>query len=430
MPTGYPGVVSAATPANPLAGLALPQPTSTGSLDLSNIKPTNTGNVSLADAIAKARTSAGVRPERYSQRRSRSRSPRREGGQPEGYNPFRDERRSEVRRASPGRGRSATPPRGAYAGASFPLGAAPETAGESTEVIVVEKSSVGLIIGRNGENLKRVEAEFGARVQFMADTGETTRKCKITGTPQQRADAITDIFRTAQENPKRNQQAQAVNSNGDPPLREGERSVQIMVPDKTVGLIIGRRGETIQDLQERSGCHINILGENKSERGLRPVNLIGTYEASEKAKQLIMEVVESDTRIGQQQQQGLPPIPPVSHSPYGPPPTGYNPYGPPMPQYGQPPAPAYGQPPQDQKTEEKIFVPSEAVGMIIGKGGETIKAMQASHGCKINVSQPQGSDIQREIGLIGTTSAKEGAKRDIWDKVNTVVSPEFLTRRL
>lgn len=55
---GYPGVVSAATPSNPLAGLALPQPTNSGSLDLSSIKPANSGTVSLADAIAKARGSA------------------------------------------------------------------------------------------------------------------------------------------------------------------------------------------------------------------------------------------------------------------------------------------------------------------------------------------------------------------------------------
>ena len=56
------------------------------------------------------------------------------------------------------------------------------------------------------------------------------------------------------------------------PPRDNEKSTQIMVPDKTVGLIIGRGGETIKDLQERSGCHVNIVGENKSINGLRPVN--------------------------------------------------------------------------------------------------------------------------------------------------------------
>ena len=38
-----------------MPGFTLPQPTSTGSLDLSGVKPSNTGSVSIADAIAKAR---------------------------------------------------------------------------------------------------------------------------------------------------------------------------------------------------------------------------------------------------------------------------------------------------------------------------------------------------------------------------------------
>ena len=50
--------------------------------------------------------------------------------------------------------------------------------------------------------------------------------------------------------------------------------------------------------------------------------------------------------------------------------------------------------------------------------------MQNSTGCKINVSQPVGRDIEREIGLVGTRHAVEMAKRAIMDKVDAVVSPE------
>ena len=42
-------------------------------------------------------------------------------------------------------------------------------------------------------------------------------------------------------------------------------------------------------------------------------------------------------------------------------------------------------------------------------------------GCKINVSQPQQPDVQRQIGLVGSHSAIEEAKRAIWEKVDTVV---------
>jgi far upstream element-binding protein len=172
--------------------------------------------------------------------------------------------------------------------------------------------------------------------------------------------------------------------------------MQIMVPDRTVGLIIGRGGETIRDLQERSGCHVNIVGEQKSVNGLRPVNLIGSREAAAKAKDLIMEIVESDSkslaskdRAPAQRDSGRD--------------GGYGGGG--------------------EKINDSIFVPSEAVGMIIGKGGETIKDIQSTTGCKVNVSPSSGpGEVEREIGLVGTRDAIERAKRAIEDKVEAVVS--------
>lgn len=46
-------------------------------------------------------------------------------------------------------------------------------------------------------------------------------------------------------------------------------------------------------------------------------------------------------------------------------------------------------------------------------------------GCKINVSQPQQPDVQRQIGLVGSRAAIEEAKRAIWEKVDTVVCHSF-----
>jgi far upstream element-binding protein len=63
------------------------------------------------------------------------------------------------------------------------------------------------------------------------------------------------------------------------------------------------------------------------------------------------------------------------------------------------------------KASDSIFVPSEAVGMIIGKGGETIKDIQSTTGCKINVSPKSGPDeIEREIGLVGSRDAIDAAE--------------------
>lgn len=224
---------------------------------------------------------------------------------------------------------------------------------------MIDSALVGLVIGRQGENLRRVEQDTGTRIQFITgpDTSGPQRQCKITGNPRARMDAKREIYRIIDENggnpPKEAAPAPNRGSGGrggqnkggnQPALREGENSIQIMVPDRTVGLIIGRGGETIRDLQERSGCHVNIVGENKSINGLRPVNLIGSAQAAARAKELILEIVDSDTKnLSQQQGQ----------------------QGPPQRDSGRGAGPdSYG---GSDKQNDTIHVPSEAVGMIIGK---------------------------------------------------------------
>lgn len=412
---------------------AYPQPSSSGGVDLSSIKPVNSGTVSLQDAIAKAKAVAAannIAP--YEQRppvyggaddrsadgrhwgRDRSRSPRRDNFRD--ANPYRDERREDRPARDYGhhaRDRSYSPgPRGRQAGGAFsPRGAnsarqrSPLRAGadDDSETMEIEASLVGLIIGRQGENLRRVEGETKCRVQFIAPTNpdEKFRQCKITGPRARRAEAMTQINRIIEDSGMGAIARAGLDRGGPRPpvpdrggvanLKDGEDCLQIMVPDRTVGLIIGRGGETIRDLQERSGCHVNIVGESKSMNGLRPVNLIGPYAAAAKAKEMIMEIVDSDSRNGQAN---------------GPPQARSN--------------------PRDNahdKTQDAIYVPNEAVGMIIGKGGETIREMQNTTGCKINVSQqPQPGQAEREIELVGSRDAINRAKRAIEDKVEAVVS--------
>ncbi|CAI4219668.1 unnamed protein product [Parascedosporium putredinis] len=449
-------------------GYAIPQPAASGSMDLSAIRPVNSGTVSIADAIAKAKSyaaEAGVasydRPAGYSshngrgdgrdsrdyRRRSRSKSPaaRRENYR-ENYNPYRDERREErsrdyaqpsnrfspddrnrggAHRNSNGRDRPSSPSRG-----SGGMGAA--GGDDNSETIHIEGNLVGLIIGRQGENLRRIESETGCRVQFLGTADNSPmRQCKITGPRARRADvkeAIDRIIRdtgvgpASRGGPAADRGAPAPvkdQRGGAAALREGEDHMQIMVPDPTVGLIIGRGGETIRDLQERSGCHINIVGESKSINGLRPVNLIGSLEAAQKAKDLIMEIVDSDSR-GEGGATAAAPHPPKrnfggqgdSHS-YG----HESRSGPPH--RGGDGGGSGG--PSGDKSQEIIRVPSDAVGMIIGKRGDTIREIQNVTGCKINVSQSSGEgESEREITLIGAPDSISRAKRAIDEKIDAV----------
>lgn len=300
------------------------------------------------------------------------------------YNPYRDERRAGTERTY-SRDRSFSPRRDRYGSPAY-RDRSPQRADGDSEVIAIDKGLVGLIIGRGGENLRRVEQQTGARVQFIdsADTPGAKRHCRVSGGRAAVANARAEIYKIIEDNElaKRGQDKSRVQ--GQPvttATQEGD-SLQVMVPDRTVGLIIGRGGETIRDLQERSGCHINIVGENKSVNGYRPVNLIGTASSQRYATDLILEIVESDQKgisIKELHQRREDP---------------------------------------HNKINDVIMVPGDAVGMIIGKGGETIREMQDRTGCKINVSPASGRDIEREIGLIGTRNAIDAAKRAILDKVD------------
>ena len=317
----------------------------------------------------------------YRRSRSRSRSPPRISRDSfrDNYNPYRDERRDDPRRNNavgyPSRDRSFSPGirngRGPGANFSPPPGrgfggqgdrSPPGRRGidDNVETIVIDSSLVGLIIGRQGENLRRVEAETATRVQFMTgpEASGPMRQCKITGTRAARENAKAEIYRIIEENGKMLSVKAAVpdrfaggaskgNNAHQPALRAGEDATQIMVPNRTVGLIIGRGGETIRDLQERSACHVNIVGEEKSVNGLRPVNLIGTPQAAAMAKDLIMEIVESDQKSLANQGGG------PRDAGRGPPGFG-----------GFVGGDSFG----GEKETDTITVPSEAVGMIIGKG--------------------------------------------------------------
>ena len=299
--------------------------------------------------------------------RTRSRSPQRAARDNfrDNYNPYRDERRDDSRRSNGSgfsRERSFSPNAGRVSGGNYPQANFRATE-EGVETVVIESGLVGLIIGRQGENLRRVEAETSTRVQFITGPEATgpKRQCKITGTRAARENAKAEIQRIIEENgnpargnvpPERLASANKAMSTHQPALRAGEDATQIMVPNRTVGLIIGRGGETIRDLQERSQCHVNIVGPEKSVNGLRPINLIGTSQAASLAKNLIMEIVDSDTKSLAAHGDG--PSRDAARPQASGPGAGYGGFG-------------NGDSFAD-KTNDVMIVPSDAVGMIIGKG--------------------------------------------------------------
>ena len=64
------------------------------------------------------------------------------------------------------------------------------------------------------------------------------------------------------------------------------------MPNECVGLIIGKGGETIRQLQQESGAKIQVAKKEVGNTGIRNVFVEGTPDRYEHAKRLIEAIIE------------------------------------------------------------------------------------------------------------------------------------------
>ena len=69
---------------------------------------------------------------------------------------------------------------------------------------------------------------------------------------------------------------------------------EMNVPGHKVGLIIGKGGETIKQLQERSGAKIIIIQDSPEAQHEKPLRITGDPNAVETAKELVTEILNQN----------------------------------------------------------------------------------------------------------------------------------------
>ena len=67
---------------------------------------------------------------------------------------------------------------------------------------------------------------------------------------------------------------QKIKPDGDSGGKGGSGFVEIMIPGPKVGLIIGKGGETIKQLQEKSGAKMVIIQEGPGQETEKPLRFI------------------------------------------------------------------------------------------------------------------------------------------------------------
>ncbi|RHY35406.1 hypothetical protein DYB32_000123 [Aphanomyces invadans] len=238
---------------------------------------------------------------------------------------------------------------------------------------------MGLLIGPRGSNQKRMETLSGSKILIRgrgsskepsgdADEDEDLHVLITADTDEQIARAqreVEDILFNPEQAMKLKQEQ----------LRHGygddNTTLNIPVPKSLVGLIIGKGGETIRELQGKSGCHIQVARENEVNPDLteRTVMCSGTPAQVEIAKQLITDLLGDRLHGGS------------GHS-------------------GE---------------TMKLSVPNDKVGLIIGRQGSTVKGVQQRSGASIVI--PPAPDTEnpglRTLMITGSHDAREKARQEI-----------------
>lgn len=114
----------------------------------------------------------------------------------------------------------------------------------------VPNDKVGIIIGRGGMTIKGIQERTRAHVQIPLAPDEENpqvRTLSIGGDTKEAVDsAQMEIFMTLQV-----QQQQAAQN-------QSSNALMMMVPDDKVGIIIGKGGATIKDIQNRHRVRVQI----------------------------------------------------------------------------------------------------------------------------------------------------------------------------
>lgn len=142
----------------------------------------------------------------------------------------------------------------------------------------VPQEAVKLIIGRQGANIKQLRKQTGARIDVDTEDVGDERVLLISGFPVQVCKAKAAIHQILSEN--------------------STVSEQLSVPQRSVGRIIGRGGETIRSICKASGAKITCDKESDGSLLLsRLIKISGTQKEVAAARHLILEKVSEDEEL-------------------------------------------------------------------------------------------------------------------------------------
>ena len=98
-------------------------------------------------------------------------------------------------------------------------------------------------------------------------------------------DAISDVVQLLVK--KMKERHQELNDSD----TERERTMKIVVANSTIGMVIGKGGETVEQMKQRSGTNILISKKGEEKTPERMITLVGESRSNQIALDMILEKV-------------------------------------------------------------------------------------------------------------------------------------------
>ncbi|BFG04594.1 far upstream element-binding protein 3 [Drosophila madeirensis] len=276
------------------------------------------------------------------------------------------------------------------------------------EQIRIPESIANAFMGRgSNDTITHIQAESGAKVQLMP---EQERVITLRG----QRDTVSKGRDMIQQMASRGGGGTVevlLTINMPPPGPSGYSPYQeIMIPGAKVGLVIGKGGDTIKQLQEKTGAKMIIIQDGPNQEVIKPLRISGDPQKIEHAKQMVLDLIAQKDALAQQQ--GGRGGGGGGGSGGGGPGLGYNNFN-----------------NGNGGESVEVFVPKIAVGVVIGKGGDMIRKIQTECGCKLQFIQGKNDEMgDRRCVIQGTRQQVEDAKRTIDGLIENVMQRNGLNR--
>eukprot|EP00842_Homolaphlyctis_polyrhiza_P002233 jgi/Hompol1/300/HPOL_001347-RA len=141
---------------------------------------------------------------------------------------------------------------------------------------LISAKDAGLVIGKSGQHIAEVREKSGSRLTVSGQIpGAIDRIVTVTGSVDSNAHAFYLIaLKLASSNSHNNASNNDSSGTTDPHSRT--ITMRLLVPQSRIGIIIGRQGSKIRELQEATGCKVYAQGDQLPNSNERAVTLTGT----------------------------------------------------------------------------------------------------------------------------------------------------------